>query len=32
MVIWSVIVVGAAWGIVFKAIPYLWGKVATFLA
>jgi len=32
MLIWTVIIVGAAWGIVFKAIPYLWDKVATIIA
>jgi len=32
MLIWTAIVVGAAWAIVFKAIPYLWGKAAAILA
>jgi hypothetical protein len=30
--IWTVIVIGAAWAIVFKAVPYLWGKAAAFFA
>ena len=27
IVIWTGIIIGAAWAIVFKAIPYLWSKV-----
>ena len=32
MLMWTVIIVGATWLIVFKAIPYLLAKAATYLA